>query len=278
MAPPSADRVGPVAEATVDRTGTLDVLLFGVFEVSVDGRAVPAWHGRRGVEVLRYLMARPRYAASRDELLEEFWPGVAPEVARNRLQVAVSGVRRVLVDITPRNVVEFADGSYRIHPELRVDTDVDRFERALSRARSAERAGDDDGALAGYRDVLAEYRGDFAADSPYGNWTLLPRETLRLSFIDALDRMSRILLRTGRASDCVATALRMLDLDPFREDAHRMLMRCYAHDGRTYQALRQYELCRSILAATLDVRPEPRTTRLYDAIRVGSAREPTLTE
>lgn len=268
----------PAPPAEAAPPGMVEARLLGRFELRIAGRVVEQWGGRRGVEVLRYLFAGPRHARSRDEVLEEFWPGVAPAAARNRLQVAVSGLRRVLAEITPLPVVEFADGDYRINPALRVEVDVERFERAIGAARRAERAGEEAAALAAYRDAVQTYRGDFAADSPYGHWTLLPRETMRLAYLDALDRVSRILLRTGRIDDTIATALRMLDVDPCREDAHRLLMRCYAHQGRAYQAMRQYEFCRRIMAVTLGVDPELRTTRLYREIRAGSAREPALTE
>ena len=99
---------------------------------------------------------------------------------------------------------------------------------------------------------------------------MLPRESLRLKLVDALDRLSRIELADSRIDDCIATAHRMLDVDPCREDAHRLLMRCYASQGRPYQALRQYEFCQRILRATIDATPARDTTVLYHAIRSGS--------
>ena len=100
---------------------------------------------------------------------------------------------------------------------------------------------------------------------------MLPRESLRIKLVDALDRLSRIELADGRTDDCIATAHRILEVDPCREDAHRLLMRCYADQGRTYQALRQYELCTRILQATIDASPATDTIRLYDTIRSSSA-------
>jgi DNA-binding SARP family transcriptional activator len=205
---------------------------------------------------------------------------VAPDTARNRLQVAVSGLRRALRDVSNLHVIEYAEGGYRINPELRVDVDVERFEKTLSTAGRAERSGDLDSALIAYREAMGLYRDDFASDAPYEQWTLLPRETLRLTYIDALDRLSRIQLSVGRLDDCIATAHRMLGIDPCREDAHRLLMRCYASRGRFYQAVRQYEFCCRMLKRTLEVEPAPETTLLYRAIRASSAEdaEPALAD
>ncbi|HKE50983.1 MAG TPA: BTAD domain-containing putative transcriptional regulator, partial [Actinomycetes bacterium] len=263
---PEATRTPPTAR-TGTRRGLLEARLLGSLEVRVDGSPVLSWNGPRGTTVLRYLLSRRRHACTRDELLEEFWPDVPTTAARNRLQVAVSGLRRAFLDVTPLNVVEYADGGYRINPDFQIEVDAESFERTLRAAAAAERSNDREAARTAYRQAVALYRGDFAADAPFEQWTLLPREGLRIKLVDALDRLSRIELAERRIDDCIATAHRMLDVDPCREDAHRLLMRCYANQGRMYQALRQYEFCQRILRATIDASPARDTTALYHAIR-----------
>jgi DNA-binding SARP family transcriptional activator len=277
IAPPVATRgAADLALEPEAHAGIVEAGLLGAIEFRVDGVALPAPAGQRGLSVLRYLLARPSHACSRDELLAEFWPEVAPEVARNRLQVAVSALRRALAEITRLPVIEYAAGGYRLNPELLVAVDVERFEEALASARAAERAGDAEAALVAYAKAVELYRGDFAADAPYEQWALLARETMRLAYLDALDRVSRLQLDLGRLDDAIATALRMLGVDPCREDAHRLLMGCYAAQGRASQALRQFDYCRRVLRATIDAEPEPATTRLARAIREGSVPEPSL--
>jgi DNA-binding SARP family transcriptional activator len=256
---------------TATHAGLLEARLLGSLEVRIDGSPVPSWNGQRGISVFRHLLFRRQHVCARDELLEEFWPDIPAAAARNRLQVAVSGLRRAFLDVTALNVVEFADGAYRINPDLLVEVDVGNFDRALRAADAAERAGNADEARTAYRQAIALYRGDFAADVPFEQWTLLPRESMRIKLVDALDRLSRLDLADRRMDDCIATAHRMLDVDPCREDAHRLLMRCYATQGRTYQALRQYEFCERILRATIDAGPAPDTTALYRAIRSSAA-------
>lgn len=59
----------------------------------------------------------------------------------------------------------------------------------------------------------------------------------------------------------------LLTLDPYREDAHRLAMRCYVRRGERSQALRQYRLCVHALRAEFDAAPEPATTALFDEVR-----------
>ena len=272
--PDPADPAAPMpawpARPSSTRASRLEARLLGSLEVRLDGSPVGSWNGQRGTSVLRYLLSRRQHSCARDELLEEFWPDVPTPAARNRLQVAVSGLRRAFVDVTALNVVEYCDQGYRVNPELQIEIDVERFERQLRTAEAADRAGDRDVARTAYQQAITLYRGDFAADAPFEQWTLLPRESLRIKLVDALDRLSRIDLADHRIDDCIATAHHMLDIDPCREDAHRLLMRCYATQGRTYQALRQYEFCSRILQATIDASPAPVTTDLYHQIRTGS--------
>src|SRR5262249_59058959 len=62
----AGERPGPVTR----------LLVFGGPRLEMDGRTVPAsaWRAQRAFQMLIYLALHPR-GASRDELLESFWPG-----------------------------------------------------------------------------------------------------------------------------------------------------------------------------------------------------------
>lgn len=267
--PPQPATTAPRADVAARAGIRLEARVLGAFELRIDGVGVDASPGHRGYAVLRYLLARPAHAASRDEILEQFWPDVDVEVARNRLQVAISGVRRALRAVTATPVVEYRDGSYRIADGVAVDLDVGRFERALRTAAAAEAAGRDADALDAYTAAVRLWRGDYASETPFEQWSMLSREHLRLRYIDALDHLSRLQLDAGLVRGCIVTAHRLLDVDPSREDVHRLLMRCYAGQGRIHQALRQYELCTRALRVTVDAEPSAATQRLREAVVAG---------
>jgi DNA-binding SARP family transcriptional activator len=60
---------------------------------------------RREAILYTPLLCRRRHTYSRDELLDAFWPDIAPDVARNRLQIAISGLRRTLREVTNLHVI-----------------------------------------------------------------------------------------------------------------------------------------------------------------------------
>ncbi len=253
----------------------VNVRLLGDFELTVDGRPTTAWYGQLGPTLMKFLLAQPNRACARDVLLEQFWPGVEPDVARNRLHVALSSVRRALATVADAPLVEFCDGFYRVAPVHRVETDVERFHALVEAGRSAEIGDRLDEAAALYRRAAATYTGEFLADCPYDDWTMLPREELRMAYVDLLDRWSGVLAAAGRDSECVEVGRLVLRQDACREDVHRLIMRCQASFGRTSEALRQYERCRRALRETLGLEPSAPTQALARSLREGVQRLPT---
>jgi DNA-binding SARP family transcriptional activator len=134
-------------------------------------------------------------------------------------------------------------------------------------ALRASRHGDTEAALDADRSAVRLYRGDLCADLPYEEWTIFPRERLRMLYGDVLDRLSDLQWRSADYEGCIATAGLILEQDPCREDAHRLLMRCYVAQGRPHQALRQFEACRRMLKAQLDAIPSRATMTAYLDVR-----------
>jgi DNA-binding SARP family transcriptional activator len=246
---------------------TLKVRLLGRFEVAIDDRPVGAWDGARGLNLFKYLLTHRGAPCARDVLMDVFWPDVSPDQARNRFHVALSALRRSLRTVGDIPVVEFREGAYGLNPELDLQADVDDFRRLVETGERAQTAGDTDAAIVCYTQAVTLYRGDLLAESPYDDWALLPRETLRVTYLDVLDRLAALHLTKESLGPCIAVAQLILQQDPCREDAHRLLMRCFAQQGRVHEALRQYELCSRALATTLGGGPSRATVELHHSIR-----------
>ena len=72
----------------------------------------------------------------------------------------------------------------------------------------------------------------------------------------------------GEYGNCLEFADQLLKNDACREDAHRLVMRCYVRRGERAQALHQYRLCTEILQSEFDAVPEQQTLQLYNQIRL----------
>jgi DNA-binding SARP family transcriptional activator len=274
--PPGDPAVAPVHRGEPFRTTvagpgrgqalSLIVHLLGRFRVTLNDAPVDDWPSSRGRALFKYLLTHRDPWPSREALMEVFWPGAAPEAARNNLHVALHGLRRALRKADDVPVIVLERDVYRLHPELQVWVDTDEFDRHVQTGRQLEAAGELAGAMAEYELALSLYQGDFLADDPYEEWPLLTRERLRLTYLDSVDRLSHLYFSQARYAPCVALCQQIVERDPCREDAHRRLMRCYSRQGQVHLALRQYRICAEMLRAELDIEPATETAVLREQI------------
>jgi DNA-binding SARP family transcriptional activator len=150
-----------------------------------------------------------------------------------------------------------------LHGGVRVD--VLEFESAVTAGHRLFLAGSTGAAIESYEHAVALYGGDLAAGSDVSE--LLEREQLRATCLTALGRLADAQFELAHYEQALESAVRLLGVDPCREDAHRMVMRTYVRLGARAQALRHYSLCRSILQDEFDALPEPATERLFNLIR-----------
>ncbi|WUD73887.1 winged helix-turn-helix domain-containing protein [Streptomyces sp. NBC_00510] len=241
--------------------------LLGSLSVSVDGVPAEGWHGHRTRSLLAFLLTHRDPWPHRETLMDAFWPDSAPGAARNSLGVAMHQLRQTLGTATGEPVVVFRCGAYRLGPGLGLWLDCDEFDLLLRTAREAEDRGDRTGAAEEYERALALYRGEFLAESPYEEWTVLHRERLRLAHLDALARLSELHFTAGRYAPCAELCRRLVALDPCRETAHRRLMRCLSRIGQPHLAILQFRVCVRTLREELGVPPQRETVELHQRLR-----------
>lgn len=220
---------------------------------------------------LAALALRPRDGVGRDELLSLVWPSSETALASQSLNTLVHSVNRTLGDALarPRPVVR-RDGRYRLDLDAGVTVDVHAFDAAAERGDQLGRSGDRSGAIASYDRAVGLYEGDLVI--AFDVRQVLERERLRARYLSIQARLADHHFEIRDYAVALLHALDLLDHDPCREDAHRMAMRCYVRIGQRAQALRQFQLCREVLALEFEASPEPDTEALYELIRVEPAR------
>ena len=79
----------------------------------------------------------------------------------------------------------------------------------------------------------------------------------------ALDVLAEAALILGHAREAAAWAEQAIELEPFHETGHRLLMQAHALAGDRAEGLRAYERCRRLLADELGAYPSPETQAVY---------------
>lgn len=232
----------------------LEIHLLGRFEVARGGAPIPAsaWRRRRPADLLTLLALTPGRALPRQEVYDALWPGKDPAAGANNLHRALYDLRQVL----GARDVDVDHGSVFLTPDAWIDAEV---------VEQAVRAG----GLERLRLAVALYRGDLVPDDADSPWLQAPRRRLRALFAEAAHPVAREETLAGNAAAAVPLLRRLLAADPASEEAHQLLMRLLAEDGRRAEALHQFEACAAAKrAAGLGV-PGLDTEALRDAIARG---------
>ncbi|MEZ4833808.1 MAG: BTAD domain-containing putative transcriptional regulator [Caldilineaceae bacterium] len=255
----------------------LQINLLGGFQIRLNSEEITTITSPKIQALLAYLAVESKRVHSRDALAALLWPDTPERLARQNLRQSLSRLQKALpqpkddplyLRITRQEVGFNRDCPYVL--------DVEAFVAALdaARAHAHEDVTRCDPCCARLADVLARQRGDFldgvAADSlPFDEWAMLKREWLRREQLTALDVLTQHAIWRENFAAAYGYAWRQIEIDPLNEDAHHDAMRALALDGRTRDALAQFDQLCAILDAELDVRPAAKTSALADSIRAG---------
>jgi DNA-binding SARP family transcriptional activator/tetratricopeptide (TPR) repeat protein len=225
---------------------TVDVSLFGEFEVTVDGAPVPstAWSRRHAASLVKLLALAPGRRLHREQVVDALWPRLPLDAAVPRLHKATHYARRALGDgadaLVARNEMLWLGDA--------VHVDVDEFRRL---GEHALLVGTADAAAA----ALDVQRGPLLPDDLYEPWAQDAREQLRVLRVDLL----RLAQRWPE----------LLHEDPADEQAHLALMRSSADRGDIRGALRQFERMDQALRRELGIVPSAEAQQLRARLETG---------
>jgi DNA-binding SARP family transcriptional activator/predicted ATPase/Tfp pilus assembly protein PilF len=253
----------------------LSISLLGSFQVALAGRPVSDLGTDKARGLLAYLAVEANRTHRRDALTGLLWAESPQPRARQSLRQALSHLRQALGD-GDRDVpfLLVTRETVRFNPEGEYWLDVAEF-TALGEANRTHRHRHIEQCLPCLQrmeKMAALYGGSFLGGFFLGDshafeeWAVLQREYLQRQVMDALTCLVEYYERRGSVRLARDMAHRQVEIEPWREEVHRELMRLLALDGQRSAALAQYRACRQALARELGVEPAAETTALYEQI------------
>lgn len=237
---------------------SLELDLLGGFDVRAGGSSIEV-AGRKERALLAVLALVPGERRSRDKLAGLLWSDRGEKQAHDSLKSALARIKKALRFLEFQPIVASRESVALNRNEIAVD--VGSFERLIA-DRTPESLAK----------AATLYRGDFldncdVRDPVFEEWLLIERQRLRHLACDALAILLDHYVTAGDRDSAIASAHRLLALDPLWESAHRALMWIHAEQGQPLLALKQYGLCCETLQRELGVKPEFETDRLYRSIQ-----------
>jgi len=260
----------------------LSLSLLAPLQITRDGKPLAVRLTAKAQALLAYLAVEADVPHPRDFLAGLLWPDHPQAAAHNSLRQALHQLRRALGKAAPpfllvtRQTVQFNSASDHSLDVAEFSALVRECDGHAHRRRETCRV-----CVERLQRAVKLYRGDlltgfFLKDSAaFEEWALVTREQLARQALSALHSLAEYHALRGDYQLMERVARRQIEIDPFREDAHRQVMRALAWSGQRNAALAHYEALCQMLAQELDTPPDTETTTLRAQIESDSLQPPT---
>ncbi|HEY9122266.1 MAG TPA: AAA family ATPase, partial [Brevefilum sp.] len=253
----------------------LDVRLFGSMQLKRGDQPLTNFGSNKVRALFAYLVLESSRPHQRRKLAAFLWPEIPETNALSNLRYSLSNLRKVLGDrsvqqpyllITPHTVQFNPDSHYLL------DTEEFEVQSTLSQQNPLD--------FVSLMNAADLYQGQFMEgfsipDSiPFEEWVVVNRERFDRLAYEVLNRLASYYELIGEFGQAIGCAQRQIALDPWREEAHRLIMRCLYFSGQRSAAIGQYEACCKSLEFDLGIEPNPDTTALFKAIRANKLPAP----
>lgn len=244
---------------------TIFICLLGQFRLLKERIPLVLRSGGKFERLLTLLALRHSVGMGRESLLHALWPEVTLSQAGQSLNSLIYNLNKVVAVKNGMPLVFHSEGQYQLNSGVGLGLDIVSFEEMAARGDQAFARQDADTAIQFYTSAAALYRGDLCISNEV--YAILERERLRARYLTVLVHLAEYAFEYDRYNESLTYAHQLVTCDPCREDAHRLMMRCYVRQGMRAQAMRQFTICSHILNSEFDVAPEPETLELYEKIR-----------
>jgi DNA-binding SARP family transcriptional activator len=208
---------------------------------------------KKSLALLCYLLTRPRWSSTKEQVLEALWPDAEPEVGANSLNQTLYFLRRVFDPAYKEDVsadyVHYEQDVVWLDSEL-LASRSSRAARALENASRRHAAED-------LERLVSEYTAQFALDFAYEDWALGFRDSLHIRFLEVVERSLAVDASAGHFDRAIWLARKALDVDPDADQLEALLVRLYRLSKAYVAAAEQYAHYTRTLKTTLGIEPPP---------------------
>lgn len=222
----------------------LRIRALGGFVVLRGGRPVQAaeWQSKKARDLLKILVAHRGRPMPREALIEHLWQDEEPAKLSGRLSVALSTLRSVLdpgripgadsLIIADRDHVRLATGT--------VPIDLEEFMSLAESGLALIHSGREAEGIDLLEVADAQYAGDFLEEDAYEDWAAPVREEARGLSIRVARELAKAAALRGDVGGATSYLLRILERDPYDEEAHLSLASTLDRFGGHGEARRAY--------------------------------------
>lgn len=229
-------------------------LTYGDRKLVCSTRAKLIWN------ILAYLLCHRGEYVSSEELISIAWKQEKNDNPSGAMRTAIHRARAMLSDLTDDEDVQFlisGSGGYMWNPQIPMDVDVDRLEKA---AGAVNKNPDD---LDTCLEALEIYQGKFLPQQANEMW-VMPIQTYYHNVYEwLLEQTMPLLERESRSSEGIGICRRALQIDPYSEKTYQHLMRFLLIQNERQEVVKVYEEMSKLMLSTFGILPDQESRNLY---------------
>jgi len=248
-------------------------------QIRVLGRVELVWRAQvvpmepNWARIVGCLASHPQRQVPTVEIIDALWPDVSESVGKNRIRVALHGIRSAQLDIGAPDAFVSVRGAYGLD-RSRCVIDAVTFEDKIEEGRSLAATNPEEAAER-YREALDLYPVGCEPYEDVRDYDFAVEENRRLRMVRSSAVAEWIDLQvqsndTDRLTDVIRSSIAA---DPFNERLYAALMLADYRAGRQADALRVADRARSLLGDEAGLTPHPYVTHMETRIL---AQDPTL--
>lgn len=249
-----------------------EVKMFGEFSIR-NGDIVVSKDQSRTKKVwmlLEYLIANRHSEISQEKLIDLLWEDEDCDAPFNALKNLIYRCRKVLSVLDPagkESFIIFERNTYAWNNNLPMMVDVELFDDYYRKAMSG--AASEEERIFYFLEAVALYQGEFLPKSSYSNWVVSKNAYYAGLYNECILRVAPLLSKDGNYEQIARICERAVELYPFEEQIHRLLIVAYLKQKQPSKALRHYQHVLELFYRELNVDLTSSFKDLYDEISSG---------
>jgi DNA-binding SARP family transcriptional activator len=250
-------------KAKNDKTAEAHVSMLGAFELRIGNVVVNETMSRSNKmwALLAYLIIRRGRNVPQSELIDLLWPDDRSGNPVNALKTLLYRTRLQLSPVLgdDTELILSRRGSYMWNPEIKCLVDVEEFEQLCREVDGMS----GEPRLDAYRQIVYLYRGDFLPKLSELIWVVTNSAHYHARYLSAIRNFADILVEKEFWSELNELCAKALEIDPFDEHLHSLLIVALLRQGNSAAALGHYETATDFLYRNLGVKPSENLRKLY---------------
>ncbi len=252
---------GSTRESVGPPEPVLQVKTFGTFQVFAGEVEITGWRTKKTLHLFAYL-AHCQEPVSKEKVLDDLWPGIDPAQADGLFRTNLYYLRQLLIDCNWSDLVQYQNGKYRLKSN---GYQLDRhcFEGLVTTGLLNNT--DPKIAIDYLEKAIAFYKGDYLADFDYP-WLLPCQLNLKQLYLNTRQRLADYYFEQKEYFRVIEHLSIITNIDPYQEEAYRLLMKSHAALGNRQAVREQYQTLKEVLGKEIGLEPSSETRDLYEKL------------